>query len=142
MKRFIQYFSLLSLAAGIFAGSVSAQSSVSVVAEIPFDFSIGQKTFPAGTYELSILKNSAGGAAVAVIDSNGNRLESVVGTLNSSSSTAQTKLVFSRDGGRRHLSEIVTGGYGVRIPAAGEPKSSASAINDTGVIDLLFEHAA
>jgi hypothetical protein len=53
MKRLIKHtMALLLLTAAGAAGTAYAQSAQAIRVKIPFDFSVGDKTFPAGSYSI------------------------------------------------------------------------------------------
>ena len=53
MNTLIRQFAALFLAVVTFAGMVSAQEMRAVKAHIPFEFTVGNKTFPAGDYSIT-----------------------------------------------------------------------------------------
>lgn len=86
--------------------SANAQSSSSVRANIPFDFTIGDKTLPAGTYtaqriSLSVMAvRSADGQSCALRSSN---------NVEPKRGQAQARLVFHKYGNQYFLAEVWTG---------------------------------
>ena len=125
MKR--QAFSLISLLSLLLvAGSAIAQT-VHVRADVPFNFAVGDKTFPAGAYDVG---------SIDIVNTKILRLQSRDG--NSSmivgSNAAQnlkpadkTKLVFNRYGNRYFLSEIWVNGAtrGHQLPKTSREKEMA-----------------
>ncbi len=120
MKR--QAFSLISLLSLLLvAGSAIAQT-VHVSANIPFNFGVGSKTFPAGTYDVRpidhhdnkilLLKARDGHASMMVLSNVAENLKPA----------DKTKLVFNQYRNQYFLSEIwVNGWLGIwhRISRAG-----------------------
>ena len=107
MKR--QAFSLISLLTlltlFLVAGSAIAQT-VHVRADIPFNFAVGNKTFPAGTYDVgSIGSGDSKTLLLQARDSNASMLVSsnLAQTLEPAN---KTKLVFNRYGKQYFLSQI------------------------------------
>jgi len=96
MKR--QAFSLVSLLSLLLvAGSAIAQT-VHVRANIPFNFAVGNKTFPAGTYDVGTIDHRDG-KILLLQARNGN--ESMMVGSNAAESLApanKTKLVFNQYG--------------------------------------------
>lgn len=87
--------------------TVNAQESRTQVANIPFEFQVGDTTLPAGDYNVTRMMNSGEtialrGAASAV------RLSSLIIR---SEPAKQSKLVFHRYGDQYFLSEVWTAGY-------------------------------
>lgn len=123
MKRFIQFFSFIALAFVFSAVSAEAQSATKVEANIPFDFTIGEKKLSAGTYELRLVGNAAGGTRILMIDKDGETAHSAI-ILRSSEAEGQTaKLVFDVVGGNRSLAAITTNDAGFSVPAAKKSRS-------------------
>ena len=125
MKR--QAFSLVSLLSLLLvAGSAIAQT-VHVRGDIPFDFAVGNKTFPAGTYDIRTISSG---------DSETLRLQSRDGNasmmVNSNAAETlepanKTKLVFNRYGKRYFLSQIWVKGEtgGRQLPKSSREKEMA-----------------
>ena len=95
-------FSLLAAVVLMTAGSLNAQTSP-VTANVPFDFSAGKATFPAGEYKvnqistLGALSIVGQGSAIGLVDSRRTQ---------SNSPSASTKLVFHRYGNHYFLYQI------------------------------------
>jgi len=125
MKRqAVSLVSLLSLL--LVAGSAIAQT-IHVRGDIPFNFVVGSKTYPAGTYEIgtidstnskTLLLKSRDASANAMINSN---------AAESLTPANQTKLVFNRYGNQRFLSQIWVAGEtrGHQLPKTSREKETA-----------------
>lgn len=125
MKR--QAFSLISLLSLLLvAGSAIAQT-IHVRADIPFNFAVGSKTYPAGTYEIGTIDNrnsktlqlkGRDGNASAMINTN---------TAESLRPANKSKLVFNRYGDRYFLSQIWMNGaiLGHQLPQSSREKEIA-----------------
>lgn len=122
MRKFIQLTSVIILAVGVAVSSAIAQTDTKITVEIPHDFSIGDRSYDSGSYDIRISKNSAGGASVTLIDADGKRLNTVVAMANSTAADAKPELIFERDGSDRVLRGIVLANSGVSIPNAGLKK--------------------
>ena len=98
-----QILTLLSLTVLLFAGLAHGQYIEKVIkADIPFEFSVGHQTFPAGKY--SFVRQ---GPFLAVRDSRGYVLTTVVtGTVQALAAPTATKLKFSTEGGRHVLTQV------------------------------------
>jgi hypothetical protein len=114
MKKGI--FTLVVAVALLPAGSAWGQTR-SFRATIPFPFSVGQQTFPAGNYQFQTLlgkpapKSALG--MIAIRDLDGRHVYKVVLTSLVSSpaeTCSQSKLVFGTHSGRIYLSRIWTAG--------------------------------
>ncbi len=125
MKR--QAFSLVSLLTLLLvAGSAIAQT-VHVRGNIPFNFAVGSKTFPAGTYDIrtissgdnrTLLLQSRDADASIMVNSN------AAETLEPAN---KTKLVFNQYGNRYFLSQIWVNGstLGRQLPKSSREKEIA-----------------
>jgi hypothetical protein len=108
MKR--QAFSMVSLLSLLLvAGSAIAQT-VHVCANIPFNFAVGNKTLPAGTYDVGTIGNSDG--KTLLLKGRGSNASTLVGSnvAQNLRPANQTKLVFNRYGSRYFLSQIWVAG--------------------------------
>jgi len=122
MNRFIQITSLFAFALIFTSISASAQSVTKLDADIAFDFSVGDRTIEAGRYEIRVTKNSAGGAAVSIVNENGRIVHSVMAMINGSTAKGKAELVFDRSGEKRVLSGIAMSDSGVTLPTNGKGK--------------------
>jgi hypothetical protein len=125
MKR--QAFSLISLLSLLLvAGSAIAQT-VHVRANIPFNFAVGSKTFPAGTYDVGtidhhdskvLLLQARDGNASMMLNSN---------AAENLTPADKTKLVFNQYGNRYFLSQIWVAGEtrGHQLPKTSREKEMA-----------------
>ena len=128
MKR--QAFSLISLLSLLLvAGSAIAQT-IHVRGDIPFNFVVGNKTYPAGTYDVgsidirnsrTLLLKARDGNASAMINSN---------AAESLTPANQTKLIFNRYGNQYFLSQVWVNGarLGHQLPKSSREKEIAKDI--------------
>ena len=103
MKR--QALSLVSLLSLLLvAGSAIAQT-IHVRANIPFNFAVGNETFPAGTYDLATISDDTKMLQLRARDGDSGMIvaSDVAENLKSAN---KTKLVFNRHGSQYFLSEI------------------------------------
>lgn len=94
----------LSLAVLLLAGVVHAQSASNVIkVKVPFEFTAGRQTFPAGEYSLV----GTAPYLLALRNAEGHVLASVI-TRSAESATAPTsaKLTFYNDGGQYRLAQV------------------------------------
>jgi hypothetical protein len=136
---------IFTLAAVVFllsAGSAWGQTR-SFRADIPFAFSIGPQTFPAGHYQFQSLLGKPGRSSqlgmIAVRDLDGRHLYKVVITTLVSSRRAaqsQSKLVFDMHAGLSYLSRIQTAGDALtqQLPDPDTGSNLTAATNQTEVI--------
>ena len=125
MKRFIQVFSFLGLALIFSAATANAQTVNKIDANIPFSFSVGDKPYEAGTYQLKIQSIAAGGALVTIFDSEHNSVQSVLAVNTGETAKSKAELVFEKQNGQRSLTAITLPYTGLQI---GSSKSAATTI--------------
>jgi hypothetical protein len=108
LKGFSMLVVILSLALATAVAAANAQSSNKVVADIPFEFSVGYKTMPAGEYGVKAVNSS--GNALMIQSADGKlaavRLSDVI---ERSKRNSHARLVFHRYGERYFLAEVWTG---------------------------------
>jgi hypothetical protein len=127
-------FSLLAAAALVMAASLSAQTNDSPVkANIPFDFDAGSKHFSAGEYKVSAI-NPQGALAIVGRDSESALVNSR--RAQSSSPSANTKLIFHQYGGSYFLYQIWVEGEssGRELPKSRLEKELASNVSASPVV--------
>jgi len=125
MKRHaLSLISLLSLL--LMAGSAIAQTS-NVRANVPFNFTVGSKALPAGTYDIEGLSSS--GANMLLVQARDGSGRMIVGSnaAESVNGANKTKLVFNRYRDQYFLSEIWVEGatHGRQLPKTSREKELA-----------------
>ena len=125
MKR--QAFNLISLLSLLLvAGSAIAQTS-QVRSNVPFNFTVGDKTLPAGTYDIGAM-NSSGGNMLLLQARDGDS-SMVVGSVAAQTlkPADKTKLVFNRYRDQYFLAEIWVEGAtrGRQLPKTSREKELA-----------------
>jgi hypothetical protein len=103
MKR-ITTIALLTLASFVTVGSISAQERA-VRANVPFDFTVGNKLVPAGTYTIS--SESVRSPNVVVIRNGDQRIAIMSSAFAADNQSKQSVLVFTRHGDQYFLHEIL-----------------------------------
>jgi hypothetical protein len=101
MKK-LSLFSLLAAVVVMTAGSLNAQTSL-VTANVPFAFSAGKTSFPAGEYRVNEI-STLGALSIVGRDLGSGIVNSL--RTQSSSPSASTKLVFHRYGSHYFLYQI------------------------------------
>jgi hypothetical protein len=109
MKR-ITSLALFALAGVLSTGSALAQDA-SLRATMPFDFIVGNKQLPSGTYTVSPVFSSA--VAIRSWDNNTSALSTVSPASNQSNGGG--KLVFDKVGDQYFLREVFGGSAGVNV---------------------------
>jgi len=125
MKR--QAFSLISLLSLLLvAGSAIAQT-VHVRANIPFNFAVGNKTLPAGTYDVGTIDHRDG--KILLLQARDGNASMMVGSnaAENLKPADKTKLVFNQYGNRYFLSQIWVAGEtrGHQLPKTSREKEMA-----------------
>lgn len=103
MKR-ITAIALLAIANLAMAGTSFAQTSA-VQAKVPFDFTVGNKLLPAGTYQI----RSQSGSGTTIVIKNHDKPISAIALVNPDGARSKTggKLIFHKYGDQYFLSEVL-----------------------------------
>jgi hypothetical protein len=104
MKR--QAVSLISLLSLLLVADSAIAQTIHVRANIPFNFAVGNKTLPAGTYDVGTIGN--GNTKVLLLQSRDSNSSMMVGSnaAQNLEPANKTKLVFNQYGDRYFLSQI------------------------------------
>jgi hypothetical protein len=124
--------SFLAIAAGTPA---RAQVVDTIVADIPFGFTVRDTTLPAGEYTIKRLA-SVNPGVMEIISADGNeKLVFLVGSAEAAKQPDQTKLIFDRVGDQYFLSEIFEEGnsIGVELP---KPRSERKLEKEGAITQL------
>ena len=108
LKGLTMLLLIVVLALATAVASANAQSANRVIADIPFEFSVGYKTMPAGEYSVETV--TASGNAVMIRSTDGNR--AAIRLTDESArikDKTQARLVFHRYGGRYFLAQVWNG---------------------------------
>ncbi len=125
MKRFIQFLSVISLAMVFGVAGVFAQAGTRLEAEIPFDFMIGNKSFSAGSYTLSLAPAKGGITTFDLKDAEGRVVHSTHAMSRGFSAKGKSVLVFNNNTGDSRLERIITPDVGLGVPVGRTPKALA-----------------
>jgi hypothetical protein len=110
MKVVISVVVLLAVSLCPCVSGAQTSSRAVLTVRVPFEFVVGNQTFPAGTYKFQSLLNSvAGRDAVDVLtvrSTEGRRYQAVVTDVVGAGEESKSRLVFTRIGGRAFLSEV------------------------------------
>lgn len=112
MKRHLTLTIAIMIVGGIFAVSAQAQTSSSqtIRARIPFTFTVGDKSLPAGVYTVRILNPTSDRKALQIRSDDG-QTSAIIQTLGVNSALASnTKLVFRRYGDRYFFAQAQMAG--------------------------------
>jgi hypothetical protein len=124
MNKLIQICSLLSLVFVFAAVSASAQSEYGSEVEIPFSFSVGDRTYEAGTYTVKLNKLQTDAATIIIRDRKNDSVQTVLARRNAGSADESVELVFDTVNGTKVLSRFITPG-GSFAPLNRQPRNVA-----------------
>ncbi len=117
-------------------GNAQTSHHSALTVKVPFEFLVGNQTFPAGTYRFQSLLDSVpnkGTIDVLVVRSTEARLyRAIVTDVVGSEEPQNARLVFTRSDGRAFLSEVWERGKkaGCRLQSRNDPTQSVESGND------------
>ena len=127
MKKFF-YIPLLIIAfAGVLASNAHAQTQQRLTANIPFEFSAGKKTLPAGKYTVTVLNPSSDRKILQIRSLKGRSSAVLLTTGIIGNTTENSKLVFERVGDRYVFAQAQLAGDETTL-AAVKPKKKSSMV--------------
>lgn len=112
MKRYILTTLAIIFIYGAVVAGAKAQTagSQTMRAHVPFTFTVGQKSLPAGIYTISILNPTSDRPALQIRNEDGT-LSAIIQTVNAGSSLADnSKLVFRRYGEQYFFAQVQMAG--------------------------------
>jgi hypothetical protein len=128
MRAIIRTFLVLSLTL-VFGASISNAQGLGwrIEADIPFDFSIGDKTFAAGKYDLSVIRLHGSVHAVRLIDETGKTVCNTTAIQNGSTVPDKADMLFAVVDDQRYLEKIRTPDFGFLFSKSSGDKRVAKA---------------
>ena len=126
MRAIIRSFLVLSLTL-VFGASISSAQGTRVDAEIPFDFTIGDTTFAAGKYRLSVVRLYGSVHSVTLRDETGKLIHNSTAVQNGSSVPDNPDMVFAVVDGQHYLDKIRTQDCGFVFSKSSADKRIAKA---------------
>lgn len=131
-KQNLRNILMFSLFAILAVASVHAQTRMEMRANIPFSFNVGDKTFPAGEYNVTRLNPSSDKAVIAIKSEDG-RLSKIVLTMPVLSNVTRetAKLVFNHYGDQYFLAQVWTPADNTGL-AVSESKTERSLARNNG----------
>ncbi len=119
MKKIIRILTLMSVVVAFASVSVFASKTTNTFeANIPFDFTVNQKSYKAGSYVIRVTEVSQSASIIALEDEKGNQLEKVMGGVSGDMNKGEPVLVFNRYENQRFLAKIVTAKNGLVMPTS------------------------
>ena len=113
-KELLKGFTMLALTVTLAlatAAASNAQSSNRIVADIPFEFTVGGQSLPAGQYAVRAA-NSQGNALIVQSDDAKSSAMRLTNPIRPNKTNEQARLVFHRYGERYFLAEVWSGSDG------------------------------
>ena len=118
MKRFFNIFFAIMILATAFSAGAQAQSRAErVTANIPFSFTAGNKTLPAGKYTITVLNPSSDRKALQIRSMNGHSSVIVLTNTVNGHGSDRSKLVFERYDDRYFFSKAELSGDATTLAA-------------------------
>ena len=127
MKKIIQIVSFAFIAVVLSVVSVKAQFTQKFNAQVPFSFSIGNKTYEAGTYKVQITKSGGVAGTMTILSSDGKRLDVFPVLFTGESLANESSFLFDRSGGDRTLTKIITTEASYELPQVNSKRREALA---------------
>jgi len=117
IKKIIQYCSMLVLSVAFMVVSANAQNQVvnRIDANIPFTFTLGEKTFPAGDYVIRLSKVSPDSMSLLLATKDGKTLDNVLLASKGDAADGKARLIFGSADGQYFLSKVITGEKGFTL---------------------------
>jgi hypothetical protein len=110
--QIVKSFSMLILVVGLALGtavvSANAQSSTRVVADVPFEFIVADRTLPAGNYDIRAMFDNGHGLLIRSRDAKASAIRMTT-PLIGNGKEVKAKLVFHRYGQTYFLAEVWNG---------------------------------
>lgn len=112
MKKYFNIPMAILLLAGVFVVRAEAQTSSAqhVIAKIPFAFTVGKATLPAGRYTITVLNSTSDRKAVQVRSMDGQSSAIVWTTAFEGHAAEDARLVFERYGDRYFFAQALMAG--------------------------------
>ena len=119
MKRFFNIPLIMIMFAGVLVINTHAQTNGAhrVIASIPFEFSVGKTTLPAGRYTIAVLNPSSDRKILQIRNVNGRSTAVVLTTGVIGSASDDAKLVFEHDGERYVFAQAQLAGDETKLAA-------------------------
>jgi hypothetical protein len=125
MKR--QAVSLVSLLGLLLVAESAMAQTVHVRADVPFNFSVGSKTYPAGAYSVKTISDRDVKVLLLHAEDGKNSMPIISNATENLTPADKTKLVFSRYGNQYFLSQVWLNGAtrGHQLPKSNREKEVA-----------------
>ena len=134
MKRLFNIPLMIVVLASVLAVSAQAQTSSvqRVIANIPFAFSVGKTTLPAGRYTITVLNPTSDRKTLQIRSVNGRASAIVLTTTNDSNVSDTAKLVFERYGDQYFFAQAQLAGDATSLAAVRTKQHSDKQVAKAG----------
>jgi hypothetical protein len=145
MRKISNISLAIMILAGVLVVGAKAQTSSAqrVIANVPFTFSAGKATLPAGRYTITVVNPSSDRKILQIRSLDGHSSAMILTTTNSVSASEKSKLVFDRYGDRYFFSEAQLAGESTGLAAVRhkEPreKNAMAKTNKKSAIVIVAE---
>ena len=127
MRHLISAFLTLSLLAVFASASSSAQVyGYRVSADVPFDFTIGDRTFAAGKYDMVLTSITGSVYSVSLYDQKRNRIMGAT-AIRTGATNKDSELLFATEGGGYFLEKLRTPDMGFQFASSKKERMVALA---------------
>lgn len=141
LKGLTMLVAIITLALATAAVSANAQSRLTISAEIPFDFMVGDGKLPAGSYRVRAV--TATGEVVLISNQNGKASAFRLSREIRDEDHSKVSLMFHRYGDQYFLSEVWTGQTGRTINESSRERSLkrelATIASKTELVDKSYD---
>lgn len=114
MRHVIQMLSLAVILGGI-SVAANGQSTTKVQAEMPFEFSIGDRSYEPGRYQMRVTRAGSSHSVLQLINEKGEVIHATLVRKDDAKKAAKSSLAFDVKGDRRRLSSLRTGKHQYQI---------------------------
>ena len=133
MKKLIQVSGLMGLLVILTAATTFAQTSYGTDINIPFAFTINDRSYEAGDYIVKIEKLVTGAASLSITDAKTEEVQRVLMNVNGDSVVSgEVKLVFDTIDGQRYLTKVRTPDRSYALLKSKAEKDALKARNGKG----------
>jgi hypothetical protein len=145
MRKISNISLAIMILAGVLVIGAKAQTSSAqkVIANVPFTFSAGKATLPAGRYTITVVNPSSDRKILQIRSMDGRSTAMVLTTANSVNASENTKLMFERDGDRYFFAQAQLAGESTGLAAVRhkEPreKNAMAKTNKKNAIVIVAE---
>ena len=143
MRKISNISLAIMMLAGVLVVGAKAQTSTAqkVIANVPFSFTAGKATLPAGRYTITVLNPTSDRKILQIRSLDGHASAMILTMTNNVNASENAKLVFERDGDRYYFAQAQLAGDSTSLAAVrhkerGEKNAMAKANKKTAIVIL------